>query len=100
MITSMEFVDSLDITTPIDAGWIGIESLYIWRRPCIHPSDNSYTDEVAGSSPVTPTYVPPGMGVIEVRILTLTYFWCRSGAVLQVLPARPFSEQDLHPSLG
>jgi len=62
-LTGMDLMDSVDILTSIYGGWIDMVPSYIGGRLYGLPSDNSYTEEVAGSSPVPPTLLPPGMGV-------------------------------------
>ena len=63
-LTGMDLMDSVDILTSIYGGWIDMVPSYIGGRLYGLPSDNSYTEEVAGSSPVPPTLLPPGMGVL------------------------------------
>jgi hypothetical protein len=52
---SIEFIDSIDISTPIYGDWIENETPYIQGRVYGQPSPLSYTEKVVGSSPILHT---------------------------------------------
>jgi len=59
----MEIMDSIDFLTPAYGYCVDNIVPYIGGRHNGHALERTYTEEVAGSSPVPPTKMPPGMGV-------------------------------------
>ena len=74
-LTGMDLMDSVDILTSIYGGWIDMVPSYIGGRLYGLPSDNSYTEEVAGSSPVPLTHFSPrDGGIYSVGVYIWGYF--------------------------
>ena len=58
----MEIMDIVDIETPTGGDWVDDIPPYVGGRYNRPPCEISYTEEVAGSSPVLPTLKPPSLG--------------------------------------
>src|SRR4030042_3196857 len=64
---SIEFIDFIDVQTPIYGYCIEIDTPYIRGRVYRQPCRLSYTKEVVGSSPIPPTERPLGFGVFLIK---------------------------------
>jgi hypothetical protein len=60
----LENMDTVDIITPTGGDIMDTLPPYVGSGRCGRPTEISYTDEIAGPSPVPPTLTPPNGGFV------------------------------------